>query len=130
MKFTEEQYLEIIRTYENNSGYDNKTMSIIRVVKNFKDSLSYNEAFALANPVTREWAHEQYVEKEKRYVWNSKKIDRDGYGLRLYKSINGQIETYAALKDGNSISNEQLTESEIREWGYDPERFDREEINE
>lgn len=41
-KFTEEQYREIIRTYENNYGYDNKATAVIRVVDTFNDSLSYN----------------------------------------------------------------------------------------
>lgn len=120
-KFTEEQYRKIIRTYENNSGYDNKEMAVIRVVDNFNGSLSYNEALALVNPVTREWAHEQFVEKEKRYYWRTKKKSKKGRPMTLFKSSGG-----IAQMTGTKHA---LTETEIREWGYNPEMFDKEEVD-
>ena len=120
-KFTEEQYLKIIRTYENNSGYDNKATAVIMVVDNFNfdNNLSYNEAFALANPITREWAHEQFVEKEKKYYWSTKKKSKKGKPMTLFKSSGG-----IAQMTGTKHA---LTESEIHEWGYNPEMFDKEE---
>ena len=129
MRFTEEQYREIIRTYENNSGYDNKATAVIRVVDNFNDSLSYNEAFALANPVTREWAHEQYVEKEKKYVWTSKKPYYQGLYKRLYMATGGYV-GYKTL-EANELEvgeDEYVTETEVRKNGYDPDWFDKEEV--
>lgn len=130
MKFTEEQFKEIIRTYENNYGSDNKVLSIIRVVNNFNGSLSYNEAFALANPVTREWAREQFVEPEKKYVWSSKKADRDNNVLTLYIDNYGMVSTSYRKVYEKNLRNENMliTESEIREWGYNPEMFDKEEV--
>lgn len=128
MKFTEEQYREIIRTYENNYGYDNKATAVIRVVDNFNDSLSYNEAFALANPVTREWAHERFVEEEKRYAWTLKKVDKNGIKMHLYKDYFGRIYPFFSVTNVNIDDNEKLTETEIREWGYNPEIFDKEEV--
>lgn len=114
-KFTEEQYREIIRTYENNYGSDNKAMAVIRVVDNFNDSLSYNEAFALANPVTREWAHEQFVEEEKKYVW------RDKYtGYVIYKMLNDWSLSATALGEKH------FTESELKDSPFKPEWFDKE----
>lgn len=127
MKFTEEQFKEIIRTYENNYGSDNKILSIIRVVNNFNGSLSYNEAFALANPVTREWAHEQFVEEEKKYVWTSERKTGDVF-MRLYKSKRGYIGSALVIENGETGLYEKLTESEIREWGYNPDMFNKEEV--
>ena len=127
MKFTEEQYREIIRTYENNTGYDNKATAVIRVVNDFENYLSFNEAFALANPVTREWAHEQFVEEEKKYVWTSERKTGDVF-MRLYKSKRGYIGSTLVIENGETGLYEKLTETEIREWGYNPEMFNKEEV--
>lgn len=117
MKFTEEQYREIIRTYENNYGYDNKATAVIRVVDNFNDSLSYNKAFALANPVTREWAHDRFVEEEKKYVW------RDKYtGYVIYKMLNDWSLSATALGEKH------FTETELENSPFKPEWFDKEEV--
>lgn len=127
-KFTEEQYLKIIRTYENNSGYDNKATAVVMVVDNFNfdNNLSYNEAFALANPLTREWAHDQFVEKEKQYFWTKNNKNKK---LRLYKNeITGMIAIYVIGIETEGGEEEKLTESEIREWGYNPEMFNKEEV--
>lgn len=118
MKFTEEQYLEIIRTYENNSGYDNKAMAVIRVVDNFNDSLSYNEAFALANPVTREWAHGQFVEEEKKYVW---RLKSDNY--LVISNLNGEW-----FLDKTPSDIEYFSEKEIENSPFKPDWFNKEEV--
>lgn len=118
-KFTEEQYREIIMTHENNSGYDNKATAVIRVVDdfNFDNNLSYNEAFALANPLTRELAHEQFVEKEKRYVW------RDKYtGYVIYKMLNDWSLSATALGEKH------FTETELKNSPFKPEWFEKEEV--
>lgn len=128
MKFTEEQYREIIRTYENNSGYDNKAMAVIRVVDSFNDSLSYNEALALANPAVRELAHDRFVEEEKRYAWTLIKVDKRGIKMHLYKDYFGRIHSFFSVTNVNIDDSEKLTESEIREWGYNPDMFDKEEV--
>lgn len=133
-KFTEEQYREIIMAYENNYGSDNRVIAVIRVVDTFNDGLSYNEALALANPAVREWAHEQFVDKEKRYVWTSKKPYYEDFYKRLYmasdglsKGINGiGIASYEKL---NVSEDEYLTATEVRNNGYNPEMFDKEEVH-
>lgn len=113
MKFTEEQYQNIVRTYKSSSEY----ISSIRLVLDYIDelnSLSFEKALAIANPLTREWAHDKFVEKEKKYYW---KLN----GLYLIKDrLDGSIifDSYKNL----------FTESEIKAWGYNPEMFDREEV--
>lgn len=122
MKFTEEQYREIIRTHENNYGSDNKAMAVIRVVDNFNDSLSYNEAFALANPVTREWAHEQFVEKEKKYLWTTPLVA--GIKYALIKE-NGKYVLSDMYLTGKGTP---LTELEVVNIGLKTDWFDKEEV--
>lgn len=119
-KFTEEQYREIIRTHENNYGSENKAMAVIRVVDdfNFDKNLSYNEAFALANPASREWAHEQFVEEEKKYVW------RDKYtGYVIYKMLNDWSLSATALGEKH------FTETELENSPFKPEWFDKKEVD-
>ena len=116
-KITEEQYREIIRTYENNTGYGNKVTAIIRVFNDFENYLIFNEVLALANPVTREWAHDKFVEKEKKYYW---KLN----GLYLRKDYSDD-----SIIFDSHMYKYSLTESEVREWGYNPEMFDKEEVD-
>ena len=64
-KFTEEQYQEIINFDDFEVVYrlglvDSFVGEIIPFISN--NNLQ-EEALALANPLTREWAHEQFVEK-------------------------------------------------------------------
>ena len=128
-KITEEQYREIIRTCENNSGYDNKVLSVIRVVDKFNGSLNYHEAFALVNPVTSEWAHDKFVEKEKKYRWSGKKLDVNGRHALLYKDRNEAIKPLFLYDNEEVSEEEQLIETEVKAWGYNPEMFDKEEVN-
>lgn len=126
-KFTEEQYQKIIDTWEHETSHTNATRAVIYYL-DYEQHLGYMvyEAFAIANPLTREWAHEQFVEKEKKYYWTTKKLDKYGVRGRLYKTTDDSIKPYfdAIIND----TDEQLTESEIREWGYNPDMFDKEEV--
>ena len=129
-KFTEEQYQEIVEAWEEEYSYPNAMRSVIEKINGYAPLLpdfnTTNKAIAIANPLTREWAHEQFVEKEKHYVWTSKKTDNNGRRIRLYKKFGDSIATTLI----NSFSDEldQLTESEIKAWGYNPEMFDKEEL--
>ena len=73
MKFTEEQYQKIVDAWDNQILYKNATQSVIDELRVGHLDMC-NQALALANPVTREWAHEQFVEEEKRYAWTLKKL--------------------------------------------------------
>lgn len=143
MKFTEEQFKKLVEIQEDQYCDDlyfepkSSNKAVEHVVEqhdpelnDFIDNNSLgNEAVALMNPVTRELAYEKYVEKEKRYVWTSKKRTNSGDANRLFESIYGGINV-VSIRGGRKevIQREKLTESEIREWGYDPERFDKEEV--
>ena len=116
-KFTEEQYQKIVEAWNSVSGYVNKTKAVIDHlidVPNVGVVLRGDVAIALANPITREWAHDQFVEKEKKYYWKRN-------GLYLTKdNFDGSIifDSYKSL----------FTESEIVFWGYNPEMFEKEEV--
>ena len=83
---------------------------------------------AIFNPLTREWAHDKFVEKEKKYRWSGKKIDVNGRHALLYKDRNETVKPLFLYDNKNTSEDEQLTESEIKAWGYDPDMFDKEEV--
>lgn len=120
MKFTEEQYHKIIKAWRSRITYGNKTDAVIDCLiddLNLDVTLFGDEALALANPKTRELAHEQYVEKEKRYVW------RDKYtGYVIYKMLNDWSLSVTALGEKH------FTETELKNSPFKPEWFDKEEV--
>ena len=148
MKFTEEQYqkiVEIVNEYPDflkeylvpNGGEGEWSttlkeliMGLFGSIYNIENSLYMGRCMlALANPLTREWAHDKFVEKEKKYYWNSIKTDLAGYHSRLFRAENDNVISYSRAELANNINeDEQLTESEIKAWGYNPEMFDREEV--
>lgn len=129
MKFTEEQYQKIVSAWDFEDTYAEATQAVVDVISVFTTELLQDEALALANPVTREWAHEQFVEKEKKYYWTGSKENNDGFVKRLYKYGDGMIVDHSIRKEyTDKAEDEQLTESEIREWGYNPEMFNKEEV--
>lgn len=123
-KFSESQYQEIVQAWESVRGFVEATASIIELVDDFEEGLGYNEALALANPKSREWAHELYVEKESRYYWTS--LKKDEYGAHWYLMWDVAV---IMMGDERQFGlDEQLTESEVREWGYDPDKFTRQGV--
>ena len=118
-KFTEEQYQKIVTAWDNEGLYRNATQAVIDIIPVGYSNMG-KQALAIANPITREWAHEQFVEKKKKYYWITKKKNKKGKPMALFKSSGG-IAQMVGPKHA-------LTESEIREWGYNPEMFDREEV--
>lgn len=142
MRFTEEQYqkiVEIADEYMLTSDFgimgDITQKSIgteflkTELSSEIDFRLSAEEIIAIANPLTREWAHEKFVEKENRYVWTSKKANSSGRHKRLYwQQPSASIRDYFTLDERSSDESELLTESEIKEWGYNPDMFDREEV--
>lgn len=134
-KFTEEQYLEIVdfsdidgfeTIYE--KGLDSNLTG--KIIKYIQVNGLQEEAMALANPATRELAYDKYVEEEKKYYWASKKEDELGNVLTLYKDDVGMVSTdYRKKGDGGVHNeNEEIMTSEIREWGYNPDMFERTEV--
>ena len=145
-KFTEEQYQKIVDLQEDKFFYNILSTSNGDIGNTFWDEITkmddvklhrfivtnglYNEIAAIANPATREWAHERFVEKEKKFVWTSKK--RVGsYKKRVFRMNSGMISDYISGISPAYLSShsERLTESEIREWGYNPDMFDKTEVD-
>lgn len=134
MKFTEEQYQKIVGIAdEYHDDRRRKTEFLLDYMYDFgfnggEDTEPLDQALALANPLTRELAHEQYVEVKKKYVWTLKKVDKSGIKMRLYKDYFGRVQPFFSVTNVNIDDNEKLTETGIREWGYNPDMFDKEEV--
>ncbi|MCT4419586.1 hypothetical protein EFT49_05065 [Leuconostoc falkenbergense] len=144
MKFTEEQYQKIVEVQEehfqttiisegrliNDGGFWNVVSEKMPLLSEYVSSNDLHfELAAIANPLTREWAHDKFVEEEKKYYWTGNKVDNVGFIKRLYKDDDGMIIDHVIRKeDTDKAEDEQLTESEIKAWGYNPEMFDREEV--
>ena len=126
MKFTEEQYQKIVDAWDSQIMYKSATQSVIDELRVGYLNMG-DQALALANPLTREWTHDKFVEKEKKYVWQSKQETNGGKVKRLYDSAIGITDSFKErtepIHNGNLI-----TESEIKSWGYNPDMFDREEV--
>lgn len=142
-KITEEQYQKIINLFNDINGHYNMGLLNHNVVERFQNAVvdelgvdtelidNWGIFIAIANPLTREWAHDNFIEKEKKYIWNSKKKDNAGYTKRLFKSKEGMISDYSVIGTKNfeiTESDEELTESEIKSWGYNTDMFDKEEV--
>lgn len=141
MKFTEEQYqkiVEIADEYQSNSAFgiigDTTQKSIgaefyeteLNAEIDFYENAK--EIMAIVNPLTRELAHDKFVEKEKKYVWNLKKQHKHTDRIRLFKDLSdNSVSNYWTDQDNEFSEQEELTESEIKAWGYNPDMFDREE---
>ena len=128
MKFTEEQYQKIISAWDFEDTYAEATQAVVDVISVFVTEDLEDEALALANPVTREWAHEQFVEEEKKFHFILKETqetqETQGERHHLVRSGRGAIIIYPfAGKDKPKFK-----ESEIKAWGYNPEMFDKEEV--
>lgn len=117
MKFTEEEYKEIVYMFSVAGDSEEETRLVAEYVSSINHSSDYYKALAIANPLTREWAHEQFVEKEKRYVW------RDKYtGYVIYKMLNDWSLSATALGEKH------FTETELKNSPFKPEWFDKEEV--
>ena len=133
-KFTEEQYQKIVEVGEKyRNDRRQRTQSVLSYVwdnglMRTGDERQLDIALTLANPLTREWAHDKFVEKEKRFYWTSKKQDEQGYSTRIMKDNDGLVRTYPIDDRTEHAEDEQLTESEVKSWGYNPEMFDKEEV--
>lgn len=139
-KFTEEEYQKIVDVadkYPNfgqeyiipNGGEGEWSTTDEELIKAIFGSfynpennlLKVQYMIALANPITREWAYDKFVEKEKKYYWSSKKKNKQGKSLVLFHGAGGVVQML-----GTEIP---LTESEIKEWGFNPEMFDKKEVS-
>ncbi|CAK1227357.1 hypothetical protein R55227_BLOPHJLP_00253 [Fructobacillus tropaeoli] len=135
-KFTEEEYRKIVEIAD--KYFVQKKLVVAPVIIKyiyddlFSDKTVENEKVRglsqelslIAFPKSRDWAHDQFVEKEKKYYWKSKKTDKNG----LFKTIIEHTVGYPTDSYYINANPAAFTESEIREWGYNPDMFDREEV--
>lgn len=126
MKFTEEQYQKIVDAWDSQIMYKSATQSVIDELRGGYLNMG-DQALALANPLTREWAHDKFVEKEKKYVWQSKQETDGGKVKRLYDSAIGITDSFMEKTEPTHNGN-LITETEVKKWGYNPDMFDREEV--
>ena len=134
-KFTKSEADIIVGTYNLGAKYGSVEGGLSAVLSALmreegQDDKSVSFAMALANPETRDLAYDKYVEKEKKYYWASKKEDENDLRKRLYKKVGGaSVRDYFDNEFLNTYVDEQLTETEIREWGYNPEAFEKVEVH-
>lgn len=129
-KFTEEEYQKIVDCFDRiNDDYNLGLMNdyLIREMQHELDSEfdlveDWAEIIAISNPRTRQRAHEKFVEKENKYHWRYKKTDEDGDHWYLEK-CSGLI-----VMGVGPNKNDMLTENEIIEAGYNPDMYDKEEV--
>ena len=133
MKFTEEQYQKIVDLQENdykfsileeNGNGHSFWRSLINVEPDVAVFVGTNklldELAALANPLTREWAHDQYVEKEKKYVWRLK-TDKTSVISKL-------CGVWFLDKTPTEYNITYFSEKEIENSPFKPDWFNKEEV--
>ena len=129
-KFTEEQYQKIVEI--GNQYHDDRIRKTEVLLDYMCEGGGFNggntepldRAMAIANPLTRELAHNKYVEKEKKYVWESKQETAGGGVKRLYDAAIGITDSFVGKTDTTHNDN-WITETEVKKWGYDPSKFTR-----
>ena len=135
VEFTEEEYQNIIKNF--NFARGNLSQRLNTVLEKFyeefpmrlRDGMDDLIIMAFINPVTRNDAHEKFVEKEKKYVWTSKKANSSGRHKRLFWQMSAKAVQDYFTNDENAFDNSEfLTESEIEAWGYNSEMFNKEEV--
>ena len=133
-KFTEEQYQNIIKEWRSENTYVHQTEAVIDYLigdLNVDVTLMGDIALAIANPLTREWAHDQFVEKEKKYYWTSKTLDNSGAHYQLYRTRDNMIIAIVVPAKSKMYYEKDIdyaiAESEVKLWGFNPEMFDKEE---
>lgn len=140
-KFTEEQYhkiVEIADEYQSHSAfgiigdvtqksigaevYESELCVEIDFYENAK------EIMAIANPLTREWAHDQFVEKEPEFHFILKNMyDSDDWRYHLVRNRSDAIILFRFSEE--KYDRPKFKESEIKAWGFNPEMFDKEEVD-
>lgn len=117
-KFTEKEYQEIVKLSTKWMVIDSSLREVVEYTSNIRGCVGMElvwKALAIANPETREWAHERYVEEEERYYWITKKVNSEGKPLVLMHGAGGVVQMRCPL--------DLLTRSEVVEWGLNPDRY-------
>mgnify|MGYP004702060977 CR=1 FL=1 len=124
MKFTEEQYQKVVKVWNDESTYKEATQAVIDFLNKIH-RVNFEEALALANQLTREWAHDKFVEKEKKSHFVLKDVRDDNGNLYHLIEVSGAVMLNPWLNSGYHPN---IKESDVRKWGFNPDMFDREEV--
>ena len=137
-KFTEEEYQKIVDIADKYFE-QHKELAVTVNLKNIYDYIFYNETVEskkikdlnqelvlIALPKYRDWAHDQFVEPEKKYYWRRKKNDKDGDSVYLDIDVYGVMAPHSFYS--NQIDYQAFTESEVIEAGYNPDYYWKEEV--
>lgn len=116
-KFTEEQYQNIVEKWDGEISYIEATKAVVGylVVEDLGYSIS-EQALALANPLTREWAHDKFVEKEKKFLFTKIK-EVEGEVLSL-NQCDKDAHIYLDFDDPTP-----LTIKQVEDYGYNLDKF-------
>lgn len=122
MKFTGEQYKKLVSLqkeyFSNNVLYPDKDykslVGTIRIDEKrlYNFIVSYgleNQTVAIMNPLTREWAHDRFVEEEKKYVWGTQTIKGVRYVLVKKDGVYSMKDRYSHYYEAIP-----LTETEVK----------------
>lgn len=133
-KFTEEEYQKIVDCFDKLKAEFNLGILNMNVVANMQLKLDgvvnpfydWPEIVAIANPITRYWAHEQFVEKEKEYFWTGKITDKDGRYVHISRDDKNKPKIIRS-RECNPIGYP-FTETEVKAAYLDVDMFDKEEV--
>lgn len=130
-KFTEEQYQKIVSIGQ--SYHDDRVTLITKVMDYMYDYFGFkgvdteplDQAISIANPLTREWAYDKFVEKESEFHFILKDTrDLQDRRYHLVRNGRGAIILYPFGGDDKPV----FKESEIKKWGFNLKAFEREEV--
>lgn len=116
-KFTEEQYQNIVEKWDGEISYIEATKAVVGylVVEDLGYSIS-EQALVLANSLTREWAHDKFVEKEKKFLFTKIK-EVEGEVLSL-NQCDKDAHIYLDFDDPTP-----LTIKQVEDYGYNLDKF-------
>lgn len=133
-KFTEEEYQKIVGIAdrlkkEYNMGILNPNVIKIMQINLFDDFdfvSDWPEIVAIANPITRDEAHDKFVEKEKKYFWTGKTTDKDGHYVHISRDDKNKPKIFRS-RECNPIGYP-FTETEVKAAYLDVDMFEKEEV--
>lgn len=118
-KFTEEHYQKIVEKWDGEISYIEATKAVVGylVVEDLGYSIS-EQALALANPLTREWAHDKFVEKEKKFLFTKiKEVEGEVFNLN---QCDKDAHIYLDVDDPTP-----LTIKQVEDYGYNLDAFSK-----
>lgn len=122
-KFTEEQYKKIIEEWENGLSYTKATKAVIDYLEHEDLGCIADEALALANMATREWAHEQFVEEEEKFLFTKiQEIKGEILSLNMLDNDDDDDDKRIFLDTDDPTP---MTIQQVENYGYNLDAFNK-----